>query len=163
MDALFETVRDACSRSVWSQGVELARGGSVIGERADENEVVLRVSPLGRVVSPTVVLYPADEEWECDCRSAEDPCVHVAAAVIFARRARREGGSPESADSSVGRLRYCFRRDGDGLSFERYVVRDGREELAPVGVGAGEAAASANGEPPRREARPRERRCDSTS
>ena len=60
---LFETVRDRASRSAWSGGVELARAEAVVGEHADEDEIVLRVRTAGSVVHPTVILYPQDREW----------------------------------------------------------------------------------------------------
>jgi superfamily II DNA or RNA helicase len=127
---LFETVRDQASRSAWSTGVELARAEAVVGEHADESEILLRVRSSGSVVHPTVILYPQDCEWECDCGSSEDPCAHVAAAAIAVRRVRREGGSLPSGPSGGAQLSYRFTREGGGLAFERYLVTtDGETPL----------------------------------
>jgi hypothetical protein len=124
---LFETVRDRASRSAWSSGVELARAEAVVGEHADETEIVLRIRSSGSVVHPTVILYPQDCEWECDCGGAEDPCGHVAAAAIAVRRVRREGGSLPSGPPGGARLSYRFTRAGGALALERYLVSDDGE------------------------------------
>jgi len=123
----FETVRDQASRSAWSRGVELARAEAVVGEHADDNEIVLRVRSSGSVVHPTVILYPQDCEWECDCGSADDPCAHVAAAAIAMRRVRLDGGSLPSGPPGGARLSYRFTREGGALAFERYLVTDDGE------------------------------------
>lgn len=128
MDALFDRVREEASRSAWSRGVELARAGAVYGERRDGAELTVRVRPSGGLIHPTVILYPADAEWECDCPGGEDPCEHVAAAAIALRRARREGQDvPESTPDAGGRLAYRLRSEPEGLVLERIVLRDGEE------------------------------------
>jgi hypothetical protein len=52
---LFDTVRERASRGAWGQGVELARAEAVFGERADADEVVVRVQASG-LIHPTVIL-----------------------------------------------------------------------------------------------------------
>jgi hypothetical protein len=131
---LFEAVRDACARAVWSRGGELARSSAVQrDESAPAGEETLRVQEPGRVVAQRVVLHPEDEEWECDCSSRDDPCVHVAAAVI----ARKNGLVGEAS----ARLGYRFRRVDGGLHFERAsVTAEGetpfRATLAALASGA---------------------------
>lgn len=128
LQTIFDTVREAASRAAWSQGVELARSGAVFGETADASEVIVRVRPSGGMIHPTVILYPDDEEWECDCPDDEDPCAHVAAAVIAVRKARREGNAlPPPAEETGGALHYRFTTEGTGLAFERVVVHGGSE------------------------------------
>jgi len=127
VESLFDTIREEASRSAWSQGVELARGGAVTREGEESPELVLRVRPASGVVSPSVVLYPADAEWECDCGGDDDPCAHVAAAVIAVRRAEREGAPLPRSSATSGRVRYRLSRCPEGLALERWVVR-GREE-----------------------------------
>ena len=90
MIELFKAVRGEASTNLWSKGVSLARSGSVVGERDDGEEVLLKVSVPGQTVSPTVSLYPDDEEWACDC-GGPDPCEHVVAAVIALKLARERG------------------------------------------------------------------------
>jgi len=99
----------------------------VVGEHADESEVVVRVRSSGSVVHPTVILYPRDCEWECDCGSGDDPCAHVAAAAIAVWRARREGRSLPSGPPGGARLSYRFTREGGALALERYLVADDGE------------------------------------
>src|SRR4051794_10082029 len=79
---MLEEVRKACLPAIWSQGVKLAREGSVSTQRAAGSEAIFRVRAAGHVVAPTVTLYFADAEWSCDCGGKVDPCAHVAAATI---------------------------------------------------------------------------------
>ena len=129
MDELFRAVRGACSDSIWSRGVELVRADGVSREGDAADEIVLRVTAPGRVVTPRVVLYPDDEEWECDCGERADPCAHVAAAVIALRRAEREGRTLASGGSGAGpaRLGYRFERKPEGLHFQRVTIAGDEE------------------------------------
>src|SRR5262245_10654827 len=79
---LLAAVRNACPPGLWSQGVKLAREGGVLKEHEIDGSITLRVRVAGRVVAPSVVLYPDDQEWTCDCGGKVDPCEHVAAAAI---------------------------------------------------------------------------------
>ena len=128
MQDLFDTIRAQASRTAWSQGVELARTGGVLGERDSGHEIVLRVRPLAGVVHPTVLLLPEDGAWECDCGGDEDPCAHVAAAVIALRAARKEGKPLPAAEArGSGRVVYRFRSTPVGLALDRAVVHGGGE------------------------------------
>jgi superfamily II DNA or RNA helicase len=130
-NALFDAVRESCSRGTWSSGVELARAGAVTEQEAAGSEVTLRVQVPGRLVAPAVTLLPDDAEWSCDCDGAEDPCVHVAAAVIAWKRSRESGsGSPEpnaQASAGPGRIGYRLARERGALALERVVVRGDSE------------------------------------
>ncbi|HVH08021.1 MAG TPA: SNF2-related protein, partial [Myxococcota bacterium] len=118
---LFEAVRDACGTAAWSRGGELARRGAVRGgEAGGPGEAVLRVVEPGRIVAARVVLSEADEEWECDCGSRDDPCAHVAAAAIALRQ--KLVGEVEA------RLAYRFVRENGALSFERVAKTTQGEE-----------------------------------
>ena len=123
MQELFEAVREACSRATWSKAVELTRAATIVGESADEEHAVLRVTPPGAIAGRTVTLYLADAEWSCDCGGDEDPCEHVAAAAIALRRARQEGKKLPEAPASLARIRYLFRREGGALLFGRAFVK----------------------------------------
>ena len=129
MQALFDAVRQACSPHVWSRGVEFTRANAVLSERADNEEVVFKVVAQDKAIQPTVTLWPDDEDWSCDCDHPEAVCAHVAAAVIAFRRAGQEGKPLPAAQQANGKLRYAFTRSQGGLSFERYVVHDGREQI----------------------------------
>jgi superfamily II DNA or RNA helicase len=121
--ALFQAIQEAASRPVWSRGVELVRAEAVSGEKSKPEEVVLRVSTRQGLKTPTVTLYPEDEDWECSCQGEEDPCEHVTAAIIALRKARKEGDALPKAASSTGRLRYRFDSQGKkSLSLTREVV-----------------------------------------
>jgi superfamily II DNA or RNA helicase len=129
---LFEAVRAGSGPSVWSRGGELARAGAVRSEPSAEGEIALRIVVAGQRVAPEVVLHPDELAWECDCGSRDDPCAHVAAAVIALRRGLV--GAPEA------RVGYRLRREGGGLSFERVVAGERGEEplrgtLAAIAAG----------------------------
>ena len=138
-EALLEAVREACPRGLWSQGVKLAREGAVRRESAQDGEVVLRVAAPGMAVAATVVLYPGEGEWECDCDSRFDACAHVAAAAIAL-------GQPEAAPlEAAATLAYHLERDGGRLHLRRAVLRpDGGESELPASlfsIAAGRVAA----------------------
>ncbi|MEE2664014.1 MAG: DEAD/DEAH box helicase, partial [Myxococcota bacterium] len=125
MQELFEAVREACSRQIWSLGIELARNECVgtRGGAGTEDELRLQVQIPGGSIGALVSLYPKDEDWDCDCTSAGDACEHVVAAVIAVRRAESEGKPVGSASQAAGRIRYLLTREpGGGLSLERDVV-----------------------------------------
>ncbi len=128
IDALFEAVREAASRSAWSRGVELARGDAVQGECGDGEEIALRIATRGGLTSFRVTFYPRDAAWECECASTEDPCDHVAAAIIALRRARQAGEDLPRPSAAGGRVGYRLSRESDGgLSLERCVIGEGTE------------------------------------
>ena len=129
MQALFDAVRQACPPHVWSRGIEFSRANAVLSDRADDEEVVFKVVAQDRAVQPTVTLWPDDEDWSCDCGLPGAVCAHVAAAVIAFRHAGQQGKPLPAAQQANGKLRYAFSRSQGALSFERYVVHDGREQL----------------------------------
>ena len=122
VQTLFEAVREACSSGAWSRGVELSRSDCVTGERANATEVAIRISTRGGLVCPLVTLYPAEDDWDCECASRENPCEHVAAAVIALRKARQDGLKLPDNGERRGRIGYRFSRRNAGLSLERVVV-----------------------------------------
>ncbi|MBW2267921.1 MAG: DEAD/DEAH box helicase [Deltaproteobacteria bacterium] len=122
-------MRAAASASAWSRGVELARAGSVVGETDSGDEILLRVAAQDGLISPSVTLYPDDEDWDCDCRTRETVCEHVAAAIIALRRARSEGQALPIATRKRGHIGYRLTREADGLAIERVVVKEGEEVL----------------------------------
>jgi superfamily II DNA or RNA helicase len=143
VQALFDRVRAAAERSAWSSGVELARADAVTQERSSGGEIVLRVRPNRGLIHPTVLLYADDGEWECDCGDDEDPCAHVAAAVIALRRAQQEGRTLAAAAEAGGAIGYRFTTQPTGLALTRVVVGSGGETPLPVSLaalGSGRAA-----------------------
>lgn len=140
--SLFEAVQEDCDRTVWSRGVELARGENVQVESRDRHEIVLRVVGKAGRAAPQVTLHLEDAAWECSCASADDPCEHVAAAVIALRREQKSGTVlPEKGERS-GRLVYLLRDQGGSLVLERAIEFEGRQtplttRLTAVAAGRG--------------------------
>ena len=97
LTALIASVRRRCKPGLWSQGVTLARAGAVTVESTSPEEIVLRVRAPGRVVAPTAVLYPTENEIGVRLPGAGEPV-----------RARRGGG--DCAVGAGGRKRAGARR-----------------------------------------------------
>ncbi len=126
LDKVIASIRRRCKPGLWSKGVTLARAGAVAVESRGDEEIVLRVRAPGRVVAPAVVIYPTENEWECNCPSAISPCEHVAAAAIVL------GGGDEAAvpaPAALGaRVGYRFAREASGLKLGRVLIAaDGAE------------------------------------
>ena len=135
LTALIASVRRRCKPGLWSQGVQLARAGAVTVESRSPEEIVLRVRSPGRVVPPTAVLYPTENETECDCPSRVSPCEHVAAAAIALSTAGESSGvatadAPGVQRSAAARVGYRFERVDGGLRLTRVLVgADGAETV----------------------------------
>jgi superfamily II DNA or RNA helicase len=115
----FEAVRKACSPQLWSRGIELVRAEAVIGERAEADEVAVRVATKGGMIARNVRLFLEDAQWECTCGAAA--CEHAAAAVIALKRAHDEGRALPSQKAGTGTIAYRFLRGQGGLALERGV------------------------------------------
>ncbi|HXU02164.1 MAG TPA: DEAD/DEAH box helicase [Polyangia bacterium] len=132
--ALIASVRRRCKPGLWSQGVTLARAGAVTVESRTEEEIVLRVRSPGRVVAPTAVLYPTENETECDCPSRVSPCEHVAAAAIALSAGEGRGGADApvavAQRPAAARVGYRFERAEGGLRLARVLIAaDGTETV----------------------------------
>ena len=157
--ALIASVRRRCKPGLWSQGVTLARAGAVTVESRSAEEIVLRVRAPGRVVAPTAVLYPTENETECDCPSRVSPCEHVAAAAIAlsarAEAARGRGGRGDGgrgdgragrvARPALARVGYRFTRGDGGLRLARVLVAADGAETPLAGALAARARRSRAG------------------
>ena len=129
MKQLLGDIREACLPAIWAQGTKLAGADAVRVERSDAGEVVLRVQVPARPVPPTVVLYPDDLEWACDCGGNANPCAHVAAAAVALGKAAESGGELPAAARTQARLEYRLDADRLGnLVLERWLLHaDGSE------------------------------------
>jgi superfamily II DNA or RNA helicase len=128
VEGLLAAIRRKCKPALWSQGVNLVRAGSVAVDSRDADEIVLRVRAQGRPVAPTVVLYPGEREWDCDCEGRVMPCEHIAAAAIALGQDEAGAAPAPPVASTWGRVVYRFSRAGDGLKLARFIARgDGAE------------------------------------
>jgi hypothetical protein len=126
---LLEAVRKEARPGIWSNGVNLSRAGAVSVQAQKSNEIELRVKAAGRPVALTVILYPGDEAWECDCPSRVDPCEHVVAAALFVQQAEKQDKPLETIANKWSRVVYRFTRVSGGLELHRAIVHaDGKEE-----------------------------------
>jgi superfamily II DNA or RNA helicase len=131
LDKVLASLRRACKAGVWSAGVSLVRAGAVTVESRNEEEVVLRVRAQGRAVPAQVVIYPTEDEWDCDCPGRMRPCEHLSASAIALAQAEGEGGAdakPLPTAESWSRISYRFSQVDGGLTLRRTIVRgDGSE------------------------------------
>lgn len=126
MQPIFEAIQEACSRPIWSRGVQLARRDAVSVEERSDLEISLCVSMRGGLVAPQVTLRPEDEDWECSCSSVEDPCEHVAACVIALRQSEKSGKSLPTQGESRGRIVYELEERAGDLRLTRAIEFDGK-------------------------------------
>jgi superfamily II DNA or RNA helicase len=133
VNELLDIIREACPKGLWAQGVKLADKDAVAGESSSDSEIVLRVKVSGLPVAPTVVIYPIDEDWDCDCPSQMQTCAHVAAAIIALTSARNQGRNLPTSSIIGGQVHYRFHAESKGLRLERVIV-DGEQENSIVGT-----------------------------
>ena len=131
LESLFELIREEAEPTAWSRGVELARSNSVLGQRADDEEVIVRIVHKGVPKAITVTLYLEDEDYHADCACADEPCRHVTGAVIAVRKARQDGQELPGGGVNVpmGRLTYVLETEGGRLWVRRHIVRGDEREL----------------------------------
>jgi superfamily II DNA or RNA helicase len=135
MQALHDAIREESKPGLWSAGVKLARAGAVAVESRSASEVVLRVKTPARPVAYTVVVYPGDLAWECNCDGRVDPCEHVCAAAIALQTQ-----TVATAEERWAHVVYRFSRVPGGLELRRTLPLPGRGEAA---VGEREVASLA--------------------
>ncbi|HEY6728417.1 MAG TPA: DEAD/DEAH box helicase [Polyangiaceae bacterium] len=125
---LFQAIKADALPGIWSQGVKLARTGTVELAPRQASEIVFRVPTPGRAVAPTVVLYADELEWTCDCGGRNDPCEHAIAAAI----AWQQGGLKEpSTGEAAPKLLYRLSVERGQLRVRRFLQNGGEQrELA---------------------------------
>ncbi len=130
LDKVLASLRRACKPGVWSSGVNLVRAGAVTVESRNDEEIVLRVRAQGRAVPAQVVIYPTEDEWDCDCPGRMRPCEHLSASAIALAQAEGEGGEgkPIPTAESWSRVSYRFSTVDGGVTLRRTIVKgDGSE------------------------------------
>ena len=100
LDALFANMRRSASARGFSRGMESGRSGAVHGVQKRGDEIVVRVRAPGLALEPTVVLYPHDDSWTCDCNSSDDACEHAIAAISACRKLAAAGGTLGLAETA---------------------------------------------------------------
>lgn len=126
---LFESVQEACPRTIWSRGVSLARADAVSVEERLANSITLRVKTGKGLGAPQVTLHPKDEDWECSCNSPDDPCEHIAAAVIAVRNAAKGGEDLPTQGEGRGRIVYCLEDRAGQLYMTREIEFEGKRTV----------------------------------
>ena len=128
MQSLFEAIQEASERPIWSKGVQLTRNNAVTIEEREDECITLRVETQGGLglVAPQVSLYPGDEDWECSCAGADDPCEHVIASIIALRQSKKTGTSIPKQREGRGRIVYELSEKGPDLVMQRSIEFEGK-------------------------------------
>ena len=128
LEDLREALHEAASSRVWSQGVTLAREQRVTGRGATATEITLEIRVPARPTPFTVVLYPGDQEWDCDCGGREAACSHAVAATLAVIDARGRGQELPTSTKAGATISYRLSPDPAGLRMQRIAVSaDGSE------------------------------------
>jgi|GEM_PF-212975 len=106
IESFFESAREQCLPAVWTRGITLSRVQGAVFEEAFKNgELHLRVVQNDKAVHPKVTLWVKDGDWHCSCGDKNDPCMHVAAAIIVLKAGRvatlGESGTSPSAGGTT--------------------------------------------------------------
>ncbi len=133
MDELLAEIREGCSAQAWSRGVELARSGAVVGVADHGDEVELRVTMGGGVMSPLVSLFPDELEWDCECNVRTAACMHVAAAAIALKQTRAQGGAAAALPQAKGgaapaSVAYRLFAHRNALALRRVIELPGKDD-----------------------------------
>ena len=93
------------------------------------NSITLRVKTGKGLGAPQVTLHPKDEDWECSCNSSDDPCEHIAAAVIAVRNAAKGGEDLPTQGEGRGRIVYCLEDRAGQLYMTREIEFEGKRTV----------------------------------
>ena len=134
LDSYFALLQEEALPGIWSRGLALARERAVIlesspaaGARGGDVEYRLRVKAPGKTVSPSVTLWPEDEDAHCDCGDKVEPCMHIVAAAVALKNGWAQ--QPEAdARPRHPQLQYRLSDQAGALAFERVIVFPSGEE-----------------------------------
>jgi superfamily II DNA or RNA helicase len=104
------SIQASCSPTLWTEGIALARGGSVFSDsRSEEPECSwsFRVQTKDRPLSYQVRFWPDQEDWFCDCRKPS--CAHLASVVVFLKTQWNQGKNPWEGRNEHRLQYHCFR------------------------------------------------------
>ena len=106
MTSTFDAVRNACSPQLWSRGIELVRADAVIGERAEADEVAVRVATKGGMIARNVHALP--RRWRSGSARAAPPSASTRPPRSSPSSGRTTRGEPPSPGSGRARSPTAF-------------------------------------------------------
>ena len=116
MNIDFDVIESACTRRTWKMATARLPSMQVnlISEDSDGVDILLNEKNCVRI--------GFDGDWECDCKSIVEPCIHVA---ITAQSLKNK---TYRKVEKVGHIGYRFSEEKKkGLLVKRVYVRDGKE------------------------------------
>jgi superfamily II DNA or RNA helicase len=124
---LFKIIRENCNPRTWSEAVTLVRMNKIFLNQKDVNSISFFATDPSTAVTYNVGLHLSDGDWTCDCHLEQDPCCHVAGAVI-ALKQDEDGEQPlASASESKKSVVYRLKRERGSLSFHRALLSEQTE------------------------------------
>ena len=122
MNNLFAVARGLSDESTWNRAVKLARFADIHPVASGEPGVdEYRIEASGDSEPFLVAITPEDEDWDCTCPGAEDPCEHVLATLIALKQGALSQESVRERAPGRGVVVHSFSRHERHLSFARYV------------------------------------------
>lgn len=132
IDSLLQRARRAVPSRMWSEAVDLARGGAVEGVSTSGDEIHLVVKMRGKALPMDVWIWPQDGDFECDTDKTTPAgwSTPVVAALIALNQSMVKSGKlPEAAPRYKVKMRYNLTSKGADLFIDRTILwADGREE-----------------------------------
>lgn len=123
MEQLFTIIRENCSKQKWSKAIELSRIAELQIEKYTKSECSLHLLNPRKAVSSTIKLWFKDEDWNCDCSSKEDPCLHIATSTIMLRNDKSLITQHQSNNLKLkAKISYDFFRSDGCLVLKRAIV-----------------------------------------
>ena len=120
LKAVVALLKKRCPSGRLATAEGLVREGAVLLDRETDDELVFAVRVADWPTPYTATVYPAEQEWTCDC-GGSDPCAHVVAGIVAYDRARAAGTTLASAAAAQSTLRYVL-SGGSSLRCTRLVV-----------------------------------------
>lgn len=124
---LYDAVREESNATLWSRAEHLAKTSTVDAKRTHNDELEVKLTTRGGMVSPLVVLSTAQTDWSCDCSGEGPVCVHAATAVIAIRASLNTEDKVPELKVPTAKVGYRLTRLAGNLAIERVLVRAGKE------------------------------------
>lgn len=135
MNELFELARSCASKELWSKAVAISRQGQVFWDKSQSSteEMIFRVKESSSAVLSLVKIWLKEEDSACDCKSQDDPCIHVVAAIIAMKTSQaKEATSNEDSSFDWSKIVYSFKRKEGFLIFDRMLQSSLDKKLVPL-------------------------------
>lgn len=128
LENLFNIIKSESNNILWSKGVSLSRENKILLKKSSPEEHIFIIRDQEFGISVETKIWIEEEDWQCQCVSNEDPCFHVIAVVILAKKLKGQWTSIQSQNESLIPISYKFYEKKGFLQIKRvYSSPDNRE------------------------------------